>query len=67
MNSATLWWRCRRKQRYENRLDAQVAQAKAHTREGFPIYVYFCRHCKGYHLTKQDQQKYIARQGKERA
>jgi hypothetical protein len=49
------WWACSRKVRYETR---RIAKDKARERaaeSGTRLYVYRCRYCNGWHLTKQPQ------------
>jgi hypothetical protein len=49
------WWGCLRKRRFDNKGDASREAHKASRRTGEPIYIYWCRHCQGLHLTRKEQ------------
>lgn len=46
---------CERKQRYPDELTARAAGRMFSEKEGYPLWLYPCRVCRGWHLTKLPQ------------
>lgn len=55
VHGGIVYWACKRKSRYPNQNTANRAAKKMTVRFGVKMFVYYCRYCEGYHLTKKEQ------------
>lgn len=46
------YWDCRKKKRYSSEHEALRTAKKCTKERGTKLDVYYCNHCKGYHITK---------------
>ena len=48
---------CIKKQRYASKSAASIAAKKCESKRGYPLRVYFCEMCGGWHITKKEKRK----------
>ena len=57
MNAKTIYGKCLRKRRYGTLEVAEKECKRISKVSGIQFYVYWCKFCQGYHLTKQPRDK----------